>query len=348
MKSMIVRLGLGLAVALLGACQGGGFGEDQSFVEEFVQLGHPGEAGGEDLSAKPGTSTTKSKVTGLQLVNTETGAILRNLTNGSVIDLVKDGTKLTVQAQVSGTVESVKFVLDGTTAVDNAPPYALAGNDSSGAFNPATLTVGSHTLKTTPYSSDYAGGRAGQSLQLTISVVSAEPPPEDPVDPDPTELAAHQIKVLNKAQAEADLALCGLSATERYVAEAGSAWCSEFARWVYIQAGVMTDSTTALWGLTSWSRFQNFFTNKGKFLSRSQITPTGSTDLLMAGNYLLLDTNLDGVANHSALIVGVSADLKYIYTVEGNVSNCTKRLTRPFWVNGVIDAKILGIGKIWP
>ncbi len=332
---------------LISAC---GFealkGEDQdrSVVEDQVQLGHPGipepglEADSTDVGilAKPAPRAT---ISSLQLINSSTGAVIRDLSNGAVINLSIDGTSLSIQALASSNTQSVMFLLDQQQLVDNVAPYTLG----------AALNVGSHTLTATAYDADYASGRRGSNIQISFSVVQSTvqpPPPEPPADP--TAIAAFQQRVVDKAQEEANLALCADAATTRYVAAAGSAWCSEFARWVYIQAGVMTDSTSALWDILAWNQFQTFFTNRGKFKTRSQIAPVSSDQFALVGNYLLLDTDLDGVPNHSALIVGVSADLTQLYTVEGNVSNCTRRLTRNFWVNGVLDAKISGIGTIWP
>src|SRR3954470_4016805 len=52
-------------------------------------------------------------VTGLTLVKAGTGATVRSLTNGSSIDLGKLGTQVSVSAQTTGAVGSVKFTLDG-------------------------------------------------------------------------------------------------------------------------------------------------------------------------------------------------------------------------------------------
>ena len=60
---------------------------------------------------------------------------------------------------------SVRFVLDGNAAIENAAPYALA-SDAGGNHNPWTPTVTSHILTITPYSGAGATGAAGNSLTV--------------------------------------------------------------------------------------------------------------------------------------------------------------------------------------
>lgn len=303
----------------------------------LILLGFRSFAGSE-----PNLSATGLYVRSFELYNASTGLFIRELANGSVIDLKSDGDILSIRARVGGgTTESVRFTSGGFDFVDNRSPFFIAGNEGPTIF-PAQLGVGLHTLTATPFAVNFAAGAAGTSLTITVAIVDSRLN-------SPDALTEAKNRVVATAEREADLGLCGQAATDRYVAKAGSKWCSEFARWVFIAADTMKDSTSELWTINSWNRFQNFFSGKGKFVARSELTRASSVSSELVGNYLLLDTNLDGLPNHSALIVGVSPDLSSIYTVEGNYNNCTKRLSRPFWTNSTtISSKIIGIGKIWP
>jgi hypothetical protein len=70
-----------------------------------------------------------------------------------------------------GTVGSVRFDLDGVTgyAIENAAPYALAG-DSSANYNRWTPSVGSHALTGTPFAGAGASSTSGTAVTLLFSV----------------------------------------------------------------------------------------------------------------------------------------------------------------------------------
>src|SRR5215204_108685 len=78
--------------------------------------------------------TSTPAVSQLVLINTSTQKALRTLTTGSTINLAVDGSALNVRADVSGTVGSVAFTLNGALVqTENSAPYALEG-DYSGVF----------------------------------------------------------------------------------------------------------------------------------------------------------------------------------------------------------------------
>lgn len=54
--------------------------------------------------------------------------------------------------------------------MENFAPYSLAG-DSDGAFNPADLNVGTHTLVVTGYSGPNLSGTPGPATTITLQVV---------------------------------------------------------------------------------------------------------------------------------------------------------------------------------
>jgi hypothetical protein len=115
-------------------------------------------------------------VTEFVLVDATTDLDIGPLGDGGTIDLDAVGDLLNIRAEVSGTVESVRFGLDATTnhQTENAPPYALAG-DSGGDYNPWTPGLGGHTLVATPYTDDNAGGTPGMPLEIDFSVVRTPP-----------------------------------------------------------------------------------------------------------------------------------------------------------------------------
>jgi hypothetical protein len=133
-------------------------------------------SGGTSTSTSTATSssststTTALAVTKFSLINASKQTTLRSLSNGSTIDLSTDGSALNVRADVSGTVGSVAFLLDGKLVrTENSAVYALAG-DNSGVYLKWTPSVGSHTLSAIPYSADNRGGSMGPAYTTTFTV----------------------------------------------------------------------------------------------------------------------------------------------------------------------------------
>ncbi len=124
--------------------------------------------------ASGGSSSSQAKVASFTLVNATTDQDIAPLTNGGVINLAVTGTKLNIRADVSGSVGSVRFALDGNTnfRTESAAPYALAG-DTSGNYEAWTPALGSHSLTATPYSAAGAGGTAGTPLSIGFTVTNA-------------------------------------------------------------------------------------------------------------------------------------------------------------------------------
>jgi hypothetical protein len=118
-------------------------------------------------------TTTSFAVTKLTLVSAVTQRDIRQLTSGSTIDLSLDGTALSVRADVSGTVGSVTFTLDGNLLrTENVAPFTING-DASGSYTPWTPTIGSHKLRATPYQSDNHAGAIGVSVEVSFNVISS-------------------------------------------------------------------------------------------------------------------------------------------------------------------------------
>ena len=118
-------------------------------------------------------------LSGVTLINADTDqpiAAFANLTSGAVLDLSKLPTKhLNIRANVAAgaTVGSVKFGYDANASyrTENIAPFALAA-DTNGDYNAWTPTVGSHTLKVTPFSAKNATGTVGATKTITFSVVA--------------------------------------------------------------------------------------------------------------------------------------------------------------------------------
>jgi peptidoglycan/xylan/chitin deacetylase (PgdA/CDA1 family) len=116
---------------------------------------------------------TIGQVLSLTLVNAAADQDIGLLSNGGVINLAVTGTSLNVRANVSGSVGSVRFGLDGNTdyRTESAAPYALAG-DNGGDYTSWSPALGSHSLTATPYSGAGATGTAGVPISISFTVIN--------------------------------------------------------------------------------------------------------------------------------------------------------------------------------
>jgi hypothetical protein len=118
-------------------------------------------------------SSGPPKVTTLRLMNADTDQPLMTLTNGMTITLSSFPTRnLNVRAETLPSVTgSVRFALDGNSnyRTETIAPYALAG-DLAGDYYAWRPSVGSHTLKATPYTGAEASGTAGTALTVSFTV----------------------------------------------------------------------------------------------------------------------------------------------------------------------------------
>ncbi len=113
-----------------------------------------------------------NQVVSLTLINAATDQDIRLLTNGDFINLAVSGTSLNIRAEVSGSVGSVRFALDGNSnfRTESSAPYALAG-DNNGDYAPWTPTLGSHSLTATPFSGPGGTGTVGTPLTIEFTVI---------------------------------------------------------------------------------------------------------------------------------------------------------------------------------
>ena len=151
--------------------------------------------------------------------------------------------------------------------------------------------------------------------------------------------------------------LCGATARQHYGAESGAKWCTEYARWVLRKGGLRniryckTSFIGCLdYGYLSEARTVNdmvqLFTANGGWIHRASL----KADHFRPGNYLAL-TSHDIHKNHSAIIMSISADMRWLYTSEGNVTqgdgrDCVDYKTRDLYVNGELNPDIDGVGDI--
>ncbi|MCU7547626.1 DUF5060 domain-containing protein [Chitinophagaceae bacterium LB-8] len=114
-------------------------------------------------------------VTSFTLVNADNEQDIQTLSNGTTLNLATlPSRNLNIRANTSPVqVPSVVFNLSGrqsTTKTENIIPYALFG-DNNGNYNSWTPSVGSYTLKATPYSATGGGGTAGTALTVNFQIV---------------------------------------------------------------------------------------------------------------------------------------------------------------------------------
>jgi hypothetical protein len=124
------------------------------------------------------TPTTGQSVVSFTLINADTEQEVLTIDDGQSISLTALKLfKVNIRANTSTSeVGSVKLQLSGKqsrTYTDDKAPFALHGDNGSGNFyygnwNPPSL--GTYTLKATPYTSDDAKGTAGASKTITFTI----------------------------------------------------------------------------------------------------------------------------------------------------------------------------------
>jgi endoglucanase len=94
--------------------------------------------------------------------------------NASINLNVLPSKLLNIQANVAGTVGSVRFELNGKVMrTDNGKPFALAG-DTGGDFLEWQPAQGNYKLVATPFAQSNGGGAAGQPYTLDFKVVALD------------------------------------------------------------------------------------------------------------------------------------------------------------------------------
>ncbi|WP_161890523.1 Kelch repeat-containing protein [Pontibacter russatus] len=129
----------------------------------------------------PGVTEAQQQVSSLTLYDANTKQAIQTLTGGATLNLATlPSRKLNIRANTSPSkVGSVVFALSGAqsrNATESIAPYDLMGDD--GAWTPS---VGSYSLKATPYTSSGGGGTAGTALTVAFTVVDQEPDTNNPL-----------------------------------------------------------------------------------------------------------------------------------------------------------------------
>jgi hypothetical protein len=124
------------------------------------------------------TTPTGTGVKTFSLLNADTGAVIRTITEGSTIDFAALPTRrVAIRADVSGTVGSVRFGYDASTnfRTESKAPFAMNGDVGDGIhYTLWTPTDGSHTLTGTAYSGASATGSIlGSPLTVHFTVINA-------------------------------------------------------------------------------------------------------------------------------------------------------------------------------
>ncbi len=123
----------------------------------------------------PSPEPTGMSVTKLTLVDSDDNRDVRTLTNGGTISYATDGKALNVRADVSGSVKSVVFYVNGSKFnTESIAPYALAADDG-GRYRSWTPSPGTLTIRAVPYSSSGGGGSVGTPLEITVTVQESAP-----------------------------------------------------------------------------------------------------------------------------------------------------------------------------
>ena len=105
-----------------------------------------------------------------------------------------------------------------------------------------------------------------------------------------------------------------------YGASIGENWCSEFYSWVvdpyvkWLYYGTPSDIKGVS---TGFNIFNGLF------------SPNYAPSMASSGDYLGLDTNSDGIANHSAMVLEWDKSLGQFWTIEGNLNNAIVVKMRP-------------------
>lgn len=128
-------------------------------------------------SPTPTPTPTGTGVKTLSLVNADTGAFIRTITEGATIDFATLPTqRVAVRADVSGTAGSVRFGYDGNSnyRTESKAPFALMGDVGDGVhYTLWTPGNGSHTLSATAYSGANATGSIlGAALTVHFTVIN--------------------------------------------------------------------------------------------------------------------------------------------------------------------------------
>jgi ELWxxDGT repeat protein len=119
------------------------------------------------------------QVVNFALVNADTNEDIEHFwaEGGDVFNYVIDYARLpthnlSIRATTVGKTGSVVFWFNRKQVqIENHAPYAIAGDDPQGDYNPWPLPVGNHTLQAIPYSRTWGKGLRGMAHTVNLTVV---------------------------------------------------------------------------------------------------------------------------------------------------------------------------------
>lgn len=145
--------------------------------------------------------------------------------------------------------------------------------------------------------------------------------------------------------------------------DASGEWCTEFVRSMYLWSGVhdVNRCVTSFLGACIHREYLHDVSDVGDLRGLfsmfaggwiDQSSPIGwSTP--QPGDYLAMAGSAGGTQSHSGLAIGVSADARFIFTVEGNITrpddgaHCVHFRRRDWFAGGQVDKATFGaVGKI--
>ena len=113
------------------------------------------------------------EVVGFTLIDAGTNRAVGPLKDGGLVDRTKASRGVSLRADVSDGVRSVRFAVDGRVVqTESTAPYSISG-DTNGNYNPWRIAVGKHKLTATPFPQTGAKGKAGTALTISFTVKGA-------------------------------------------------------------------------------------------------------------------------------------------------------------------------------
>jgi hypothetical protein len=147
--------------------QGGG---NSSTVINANWVGHSTTTSGSGTTNTNPNPTGTPTITGYALINSDTGAVIQNIPDGSTIDLSSLPTRhLNIEPLIGGSVASVFYQYDGIYQynLSNSSPFMLSTSNSW------TPTVGKHQMFGLPATQLSGGGTRGSQAWLNFTVIDS-------------------------------------------------------------------------------------------------------------------------------------------------------------------------------
>jgi hypothetical protein len=141
--------------------------------------------GGSEFQRQPllnrdlNTENEVGQIENIYLINADADRPIRLLQNGDVINIAnRVSSDFNIEARTTnGTVGSVTFgyQLLPNYRTENVPPFAFCGNNNVNYRVCGLLENGQHTVTATPFLYKDAQGPAGETLEITFTIVDRTP-----------------------------------------------------------------------------------------------------------------------------------------------------------------------------